>query len=126
MEGITAATGLPVRLVQRKRLPEGTIEEIPWDLSAQKRDLFATATVILMFLPFVGGIIAGNLTTNPAIMGLVGLILWLVQLLAIFAIGRIHSDHKKPSPIYLLSTIFTFGASYAATVAIVIYVFRGQ
>lgn len=120
-DGITTATGLPVRLIQRLQSPEGSVKEIPWASSARKADLKFSAT-ILGFLPFIGGGIVGYFVTRPALMVIFGLALWVCELLALSAYGK----HKwnRQTALRGLTTIFTFGASYAATAVVVSILLR--
>jgi len=120
-ERITAATGLPVRFLTRRRLADGTVQESPWTPPAHKTKMLIAA-VAVGAAPYMGGIVVGYLWPHfPAIFA-TGLGLWFCQLLALYACA----DHKttKYSALYALSTIFTFAAAYGFTACLVAYMFR--
>jgi len=120
-DGITSATGLPVRLIQRLQ-SSGGVKEIPWVPPARKANLKLSAALMLGFLPFIGGGIVGYFVTQPADIVSFGLALWLCELLVISTLGK----HKwtRRTALRGLTTIFTFGASYAAAAVFVFTVLR--
>lgn len=126
-EAITAATGLPVRLVTRRRLMDGTVQETPWMPVAPRTNRsrgFALATIAAV--PYVGGIIVGYLLPRPAIIAGVGLALWCGQMLAVLACGRLYGTRTKFPTLYSLTTVFTFGAAYGLAVVVVGFVLRAR
>jgi hypothetical protein len=90
-DGIAAVTGLPVRLVIRRRLADKTFDEKPWEPNVSRADLRMGLVLATGALPLVGGITAGFALTRPAFIVGVGLALWLVWRLALFVI-----KHDKP------------------------------
>lgn len=117
-EGITAATGLPVRLVI-KRMRGGAVQETPWIPIAPKEiRARGTAIGVLSVVPFLGGPTVGFLRSRSTAVVIIGLVLWLTQILAVFAWAKRHASGTARSPLYSLSTIFTFGAAYGLAVAI--------
>jgi len=126
--GITSATALPVRLVTRRRLVDGTVRETPWiprRRGANVARVFVAATIGA--LPYIGGVITGYFSPRPAVIVVVGLVLWLGQLLAAAALERKHhTPWTSYLTLYLLTTIFTFGAAYSFAVVLVAFVFRSR
>jgi len=112
-DGITATTGLPVRLVIRRRLANGAVEETPWIPDSGKATTARTvAFMCIAALPYVGGLIMGYLLPGPATIGIVGLALWLGQMLSIFIYAKGSGAPTKYTKLSALTTIFTFGAAY--------------
>ena len=120
-DGLTTATGLPVRFIQRLQSTEG-VKESPWVPPARKTNLKLSAMLMLGFLPFIGGGIVGYFVTQPALIVALGLALWICELFAISAYGK----HKwtRRTALRGLTTIFTFGASYAAAAVFTLTVLR--
>ncbi len=121
-EGITAVTGLPVRLVMRRRMVDGTVQETPWIPKPRSaRSYFA---VLVMLTPFIGGIAVGRFMPHPSAIVGAGLLLWIGQMLLVRASGNQSGTRPKFPTLYELSTIFTFGASYAFAYVVAAYMFR--
>ena len=126
-EAMTAATGLPVRLVTRRRSMDGTVQETPWIPVAPRTNRsrgFALAAIAAV--PYVGGIIVGYLLPRPAIIAAAGLALWCGQMLAVLACGRWYGTRTKFPTLYSLTTVFTFGAAYGIAVVVVGVVLRAR
>jgi hypothetical protein len=123
-EGITSATGLPVRLVTRRRSTDGTVQETEWIPTA---GLPARAFVAfgLGAVPFVGGIVVGWLRLRPEIILAIGAALWLAKMLVLITFARRYPSPNKPSMLTSLSSIFPFGAAYGLAAVIAPYVFPG-
>jgi hypothetical protein len=124
-DAITAATGLPVRAVVRRKSPTGAVEETPWTPAATKRKPLKTAALATVALPYVGGILMGSLSLNPAIVIAVGLVLWLCMVLAIYFTSRTGPGPKRFPLLQALTTLVTFSATYAACFAVTVYL-RGR
>lgn len=127
VEGITGSTGLPVRLIIRRRSGNGSVHETPWIPLPAKANIvrgFATATIVAA--PYIGGIIVGYLLPRPAVIVAVGLTIWVGQMLGIFAFAYTDRTQTKYSLLYSLTTIFTFGATYGFAVVVVAFVFRAR
>ena len=75
--GIHAVIGLPVRLVVRRHLLDGTLQETPWILPAAGAS-FLRSIALLTFgaTPFIGGIIVGWLLPSATVTVVTGLALW--------------------------------------------------
>ena len=113
-EGITCATGLPVKLIKREKAEGGELEEMPWAPAGWNASLPGIAKVLFAMTPFLGGIVVGLLRPGPAIVVLVGIVLWLGQTLALFAVSHFtHQKTKMTAVLYWLTTLITFSASYA-------------
>ena len=116
--GITSSTGLPVRLIIRRRLGAGTVQETQWIPPAPKANIvrgFAAVTIVVV--PFIGGIIVGYVLPRPAIIVTVGLALWIGQMLATYVLAHTDRTQTKYPLLYSLTTIFTFGACAFGKVA---------
>jgi hypothetical protein len=124
-DAITPATGLPVRVVIRRKLPTGAVEETPWTPAATKRKPLKTAALATVTLPYVGGILMGTLSLNPEIVIAVGLVLWLCMVLAIYFTSRTGPGPKRFPLLQALTTLFTFSATYAACFVVTAYL-RGR
>jgi hypothetical protein len=125
-DGITAVTGLPVRLVIRRRLADKTFDEKPWEPNVRRAELRTDVVLGIGALPLVGGIAAGFALTRPAVIVGVGLALWLVWRLALFAI-----KHDKPrwsfaTAMYAMVNLFIFEVAYGVAVIITVSVFRAR
>ena len=124
-DGITAATGLPVRLITREQLTDGTVQEVPWVPSAPKTKLLHAGLAIAA-VPWVGGVVLGYIFPRPAIIVTAGLTLWLCEMLAVFIIARRSHKRTQNLAVHMLATFFTFAASYAFAVGLVAFVFRAH
>jgi hypothetical protein len=124
-DAITPATGLPVRVVIRRKSPTGAVEETPWTPFATKRKPLKTAALATVALPYVGGILMGSLSLNPAIVIAVGLVLWLCMVLAIYFTSRTGPSPKRFPLLQALTTLVTFSATYAACFVVTAYL-RGR
>ena len=125
--GMTAATGLPVRLVIRRRLTDGTVHEMPWTpITRKARTARGFAVTAMAVVPYIGGITIGYLQLRPALIVTAGLALWCGQVLAALAWARGFRSQTRHSTLYLFSTIFTFGAAYGLAVVIGAFVLRAR
>lgn len=124
-EGITLATGLPVRLVTRRRSMDGTVQETEW-IPTTGTALVLSASVGLAAMPLFGGIIVGLLRLRPEIILAIGAALWLAKMLVLTAYARRYPTKTKTSILTLsLSSIFPFGATYGLAVVITPYILPG-
>ena len=125
-EAITSATGLPVRVVIRRKSPTGAVEETPWTpLFSAKGKSLRTAALATVALPYVGGILIGSLSLNPAIVIAVGFALWLCMVLAIYLASRTDPGPKRFPLLQALTTLVTFSAAYAVCFVVTAYL-RGR
>jgi hypothetical protein len=124
-EAITPATGLPVRVVIRRKSPTGAVEETPWTpLFSAKGKSLRTAALATVALPYVGGILMGSLSLNPAIVIAVGFALWLCMVLAIYLASRTDPGPKRFPLLQALTTLVTFSAAYAVCFVVTAYLRR--
>lgn len=127
VESMTAVTGLPVRLVIRRRLMDGTVQETPWIPITRKANTSRSFVIVTTgATPFIGGIIIGYLQPRPAIIAVTGVALWCGQMLATFAYARSNLTRTKFPVLYALTTVFTFGAVYGLAIVIVAFVLRAR
>lgn len=123
-EGISAVTGLPVRLVHRQRLADGTVGETPWLPSGRSADLRIAVMLATGALPFLGGIAAGYLVTSPALLLGIGLALWFVWRLAASSFAQARSKGTFATTLYAIANFFLFEVEYGFAVIIVIFLLR--
>jgi hypothetical protein len=120
-KAITQTTGLPVRVLIRRTLLHGAVEEIPWTPPNTKANTLMGFGLASACLPFVGGITLGWLSPRPAIVVAVGLALWLCMMLALFVLARTDPSRKKFPTLYSLTTLVTFSATYAVCFVLTAY-----
>lgn len=123
-EGIIAATGLPVRLVIRRR-SANKVEETDWlppERGQPTAKGFAFAAIAA--LPFAGGIITAYLRPQAAVSITVGFLLWLLQLGAGATWTRWSHSQTHRSWLESLTTVFAFGAAYGVAFVLVAFVLR--
>jgi hypothetical protein len=112
-EGITSATGLPVRLVIRRRLADGTDQETPWAPTAAKEIVArGFAMIAIASVPYIGGFAVGYFLPGPATIAAIGVALWLGQTLAVYGCARWYGAKTKNTKLYAITTVFTFAAAY--------------
>ena len=111
-EDLGAATGLPVRQVIRRSV-NGTVHQTPWTPTAPKeRRVISVALLTYAILPYVGGITAGFLQLRLVILVAVGLVLWIGQMLGVYAFTRWQRMPEEPSLLRMVASVFTFGTAY--------------
>jgi len=120
-EGITAATGLPVRIVQRIFAADGSFHELPWAPSERSTQWSGIAKMAFAAAPFLVGIIVGLLHSDLGTVVVVGIALWLCQTLAAFSYAHVTHQKSKLAALYWFSTLFTFAASYAFSIVLAFY-----
>lgn len=119
-QGISAVTGLPVRLVIPRKHADGSIEDTPWVPTVLKSEWQSLANLAIGSLPIVGGAIAGYLLAQPAFVLAIGLGLWFVQQIVV-ARFRPRKTKRDSAEIGLsIVNFFLFGVSYSVTAVIVI------
>lgn len=123
VNGITVATGLPVHLIQRPPATDGTIQETPWTPSAVQTKAPIVGLVVST-LPWVGGMIVGHLMPRVIIIVAIGLGLWLTAMIAVWTIAHRSRERTQNLALLMLTTLFTFAASYAAAFALGAFLFR--
>jgi hypothetical protein len=122
-EGISAATGLPVQLLIRRRQADGPVLETSWNPPSGRTGVVRGAAVAIGAVPFVGGAIVGVLWPSPAAMLVVGLGLWISQMSLLFLLARRTGSKAKSPTLYSLTTVFTFAATYGFAVVVIGFMF---
>jgi hypothetical protein len=125
VEGIGAATGLPVRMVTRQQTANGTVEEAAWAPPASQGKLFGVGLAI-MAMPYIGGAVAGYVFPRPSSILAIGFALWLFDLLAISAFARRSRPRTQNLGAHLLARFFMFWTGYGIAFVLVAYVLRGH
>jgi type IV secretory pathway TrbD component len=125
-DGLTAATGLPVRMIIRRIPDDGMTEEMPWILPQGAARWISALGFVLVVLPYTGGIIEGWIRPAPAVIAAVGFALWLLSLLGARLVARRDPAHPAFPTASFLMTVFTFGATYAFSVVITIFMFHSH
>jgi hypothetical protein len=121
VNGISAVTGLPARIVNTHRTADGQLEDQPWKPRSAAAKWGTLGKLLLVTMGLWGGAIAGYLTASLTRIAIVGVALWLAQSLALMAYARVTDRSARFPWLYWVSTIFTFGASYAAVAVFVSY-----
>jgi hypothetical protein len=124
-DAVSPATGLPVRVVIRRKLPNGAVEEVSGRPSASKTGTLMGIGATVAALPYAAGIFMGWLSPSPAIVIAVGLALWLCILLTLYVAARTGPAHKKFPSLRTLTTLVTFSAAYRVCFVVTAY-FRGR
>lgn len=125
-EAIAAVTKLPVRLVRRRRLVDGTFEETPWVPNSRNANSRTIGTLGTGALPFLGGIVAGHFMTNPVFLAAIGLALWFIWRFAFAALTPDRPKRSFATMLYSITNLFMFGIAYVLAVVIDIFVFRAH
>lgn len=126
-EDLTAATGLPVRLVIR-RSTNGTVDETPWiPIAPKERRARGFALLTYAALPYAGGLTAGFLRLRLAIIVVVGLVLWIAQMLTVIAYARWQRMPNEPQLLFRsVVSLFTFGSAYGLAAIFGAFIFRAH
>jgi hypothetical protein len=121
-EGVTLATGLPLRLVTRRRSMDGTIQQADWSAPRRNNEIAALAVGAA---PFAVGTVVALLRLRPQLVVGVGAACWLGQIFIAMLASRFGS-RKQSSSIVLsvLSSLFIFGAVYGFSVLVAETLFR--
>jgi len=116
--------GIPVRLIRRELAADGTLQEKLWVPGKRSVNLGRLAILSFAAVPFAGGLAVGLLHFHMPVVAVAGFALWLCQILVLLIYAHFLREKRKPAAIYLVSTFFTFAASYAASFAFASYIFR--
>ncbi len=111
-EGISAAIGLPVLLVAKRRREDGSLEETLWKPTSGEAKAVSGTVLATIAIPLVGGAVVGLLWPSPAVMLAVGLGLWLSQMSILVLLARWIQPRAKFPILYSLTTVFSFAAVY--------------
>ncbi len=125
VEGIGAATGLSVRMVNCRQTVNGAVEETPWTPPASQGKMVAVGPAILV-IPYIGGAIVGYIFPRSSIILAVGFALWLFDLLAMSAFGRRSHPPTQNLGVHLVARFFMFWTGYGFAFVLVAYVLRGH
>ncbi len=79
-EVITTATGLPVRLLKRHHLANGTVQESPWSPPGQGARIRLAVVLLNAALPFAAGAVTGYVFPAKVTVLAIGLALWIIQI----------------------------------------------
>ena len=112
VNGIVDATGLPVRLLQRETNDRGQPRESPWFPDGRFAFLKAFAMIAFGLAPWIGGIVVGLIGAGAAVATVVGVCLWLCQIVSLRLCARFLDGKSRFPMIRSLATVFTFAASY--------------
>jgi hypothetical protein len=119
-QGISAVTGLPVRLVIRRKRTDGSVEELPWSPNVHRSEWQSLANLAIGSLPIVGGAITGYLVAQPVFVLVIGLGLWFIQRMVV-ARFRSRKTNRSSSEIALyFANFLLFGVTYSVTAFVVI------
>jgi hypothetical protein len=109
-------------------LTDGSVREMPWTPPEPNTNL-ARGTLIAAIgaVPYIGGVAVGYFLPRPAVITIIGLVLWLGQMLASWACTHLlyYAKEKYPT-LYSLTTVFTFAAAYGLAVVFVGYISRAR
>lgn len=110
-DGVSAAVGLPVRLLTRSRQADGSIQEASWRPPSRRARMVTGAAQARGFVPLVGGAVVGGLWPAPAAIPAVGLGLWMSRMGLLFLLARCAGSRAQFPTLYSLTSVFTFGAT---------------
>jgi hypothetical protein len=123
-DGITAATGLPVRLIERKIRKNGTVREGIWIPPSRALPSTEIARLIAVAFPFVSGAVTGYLQPGYLTVAIVWITLWLIQTLVLFLYNRFLRQPRTFVAFNWFYSLFNFAVEYATTFAYVSYMFH--
>jgi hypothetical protein len=124
-DAMSPATGLPVRVITRRNLPKGAVEEVSGRPPASKIGTVMGIGALGGALPYAAGIFMGWLSPGPAIVAAVGLVLWSCIMLSFYFAGRTGPARKKFPALRAFTTLITFGAAYGVSFVVTAYL-RGR
>lgn len=125
-QGITAATGLPVRLVELIADKRGSQREIPWTPAKQSAKWIAAAKMGAAALPVVAGMVIGDLRPKYSVVIIVGFALWTIEALGFYLLSRFSQERPKLSAHNWISSLFNFGFAYTIAFAFLSYLNNGR
>lgn len=123
-DGIIAATGVPVRLIERKARKDGTVREGIWTPAGKSMLWIELARVIAVALPFVSGGVAGELRPSYGVVAIAAIAVWSFQSLGVFLFNRFTHKRRKFAASKWLLSFFNFVLEYATTYAFVSLLFH--
>ena len=115
-----------MRRLVRKRQVDGSVSEDSWTPSSRRLTANTRIALAMGGVPLIGGAVSGLLWPTPAMIVLDGLGLWLCQICVLFLVARFSGSRSKLQAPYLLSTIFSFAATYGFAVVVVGFLFRSR
>lgn len=118
-DGIIAATGVPVRLIERNARKDGTVREGIWTPAGKSRIWIELAKVIAVALPFVCGGVAGVLRPGYVDVAIAAIAVWSVQSLGVLLFNRFNHRQRTFRASKWLLSFFNFVLEYATTYAFV-------
>ena len=120
-KAIPLATQLPVRVLRRRTLATGTVEEMSGMPPASKTNALMGIGAAVAVLPYVAGIFVGWLFPGPAIVIAVGLVLWCCIVLTLYVAGRTGARGKNFPALRTLTTLVTFSTTYGVSFVLTAY-----
>lgn len=126
VEGITSATGLPVRTIKREIRDGGALQENPWSPDNSFASSAGLAKFVFAAAPLLGGVVVGLLRASGVTAALVGISLWLAQTVGMLIAGSLAHQRSKLTWVFWLTTVFTFAASYTVVFLITENILRSR
>jgi hypothetical protein len=126
---ISPATGLPARVVVRRKSLNETVEEVTGNPPPSKINRRMGFSVAVAAVPYAGGIMMGWLSPSPPIVIAGGLALWLCMMLSVYVAARTESTPKEfPAlrTLTALTTLVTFSAVYGLCFVVTAYLHGRQ
>jgi hypothetical protein len=118
VDGITDATSLPVRLVVRRRLASGSVQETPWMASAAKPKIFRAHVVLAIcsaLLPYFGGFLVIG-TRNMGSLALAGAVICVLCTSAAYLVRRQRDPVGARYRLIVDPLLYSFEFAFTATV----------
>jgi hypothetical protein len=123
-DGIIAATGIPVRLIERKTRKDGTVREGIWIPAGKPFLWMDLARVLAVALPFASGGLVGELRPSYAGVAIAAIAVWSLQSSGVLLFNRLAQKQRKFTASKWLLSFFNFALEYATTFAFVTFVLR--
>jgi hypothetical protein len=125
-DGAAAAAGVHLQLINREFDGTGSPRDVPWTPAQRSNLLRGFGKAALSTSPFISGIAVAALRASWLAAASTGLAIWLIQSVFLYIYARFSREQRKFPTLLWLSTLITFSACYAATVAFVSYLFGSQ
>ncbi|HEV2136314.1 MAG TPA: hypothetical protein VGR47_18890 [Terracidiphilus sp.] len=123
-DGITAATGLPVRLIERRTRKDGSVREGIWIPPSRALPSTELARLVAVAFPFVCGAVAGYLQPGYLTAVIGWMALWSIQMLGLFLYNRFVHQRTTLGTFNWFYSLFNFAVEYATTFAYVSFMFH--
>lgn len=123
-DGLVAATGLPVRLIERKERKDGSVREGIWIPPDRALPFTGLARTTAVAFPFVSGAIAGYVRLSHLVVVIAWGTLWSIQTLVLFLYNRFLRQRPTLTTFNWFYSLFNFAVEYATTFAYVSFMFH--